>query len=416
MMKNFLNKFIFFIPLCLPVLITFSRSIADITVVIVSLFFIINSYIENDWQWVKTKWFTASLIFWFYCLFLVSPFSINFEKSFLYSLYFIRWPIFCMALSYWIFKDIKNIKNFLKIIFILTLFFIFDTWWQYFFSYDLLGYKRFDPTRLTGPFDRPIIGMWISKLSLLIPFLLIFNQKFKVINKLIKILYLFFLLVIITIFITGERMAFIFSVLFLLIYSVGLYFDNYISFKNITIFFLIIIMFGFLSYWVEPNMFKRSIISTLEIMLDWKKSDYGLIFKSAYLIWNDNIILGSGFHTYRQACEELLIYGTRDNPIVGGMCFHPHNIALEILSELGLVGFIMFYSIILYMLYEARYLLINKKWFVVSIILAVFFGCFFPLSIGMSIFSNKLASIIWMICGVTMAYIKIHTLKMKRIY
>ena len=143
--NNFLNnnKFEFrkdikvFIPYFLPFLLIFSRSIADITIVLISSLFLYKSFKEKNWEWVKNKWFIFVLIFWLYCIIINSYLSIAPLESLAYSIFFIRWPLFAIALAYWIFKDLKDLKRFLFSMTIVLIFIIFDTWWQFFFTRDL---------------------------------------------------------------------------------------------------------------------------------------------------------------------------------------------------------------------------------------------------------------------------------------
>ena len=143
-------KFIF--PYFLPLLLVFSRTLADITIVLVSISFLYYSYKNIGWGWIKDKWFFLALIFSAYCITINSALSINPIESLVYSIFFIRWPIFAMALSYWILNDIKSLKNFLVSMAIVLLFIIFDTWWQFFFEVDIFGFEKFRSDRLTGPF------------------------------------------------------------------------------------------------------------------------------------------------------------------------------------------------------------------------------------------------------------------------
>ena len=49
----------------------------------------------------------------------------------------------------------------------------------------------------------------------------------------------------------------------------------------------------------------------LDKIINWKTSDYGLVWKSAYDVWQEAPLFGAGLHKYREACELLGIYGTR---------------------------------------------------------------------------------------------------------
>ena len=404
MFQNFLKKFSFYLPFLLPFLIPFSRAVADITIILVSILFIVHCYVNNEWNWIRLKWIKFAAIFWIYCLFIVTPLSINIFESFNYSVFFLRWPLFSIALCFWIFNEKAAIKKFLYGMLFVIIFLIADSWWQYFFEYDFFGNEKFSIDRLTGPFRRPYVGMWISKLSLFIPFLFLIEKFDK--NSIYKF-FILFLIIFLTIFISGERMALILTFASIFIYALGFYLNKYISIKTIILLLIIISIALAPFYFYDSTIFNRSFVSLLDKIQNWRNSDYGLVWESAYMVWMQHPFFGSGFHTYREACESLIIYGTADKPIGSGVCFHPHNITLELLSELGIFGFFFFYLMIIFIFVEFKSTLLEKNYLLFSVYLSIFLGCFFPISSGMSIFSNKLASIIWLLIGFTLAYEKI---------
>lgn len=402
MLKNYLKKFSYYLPFMLPLLIPFSRALADITIIIISLLFILHSYVNNQWEWTKVKWVRIACIFILYCIFIVTPLSINTNDSFLYSIYFLRWPLFSLALCFWILDGREAIKNFLLAVTIVVSFLIIDSWWQYFFDFDLFGNEKYSEDRLSGPFRRPHIGMWISKLSLFLPFLFLIQKK---INSNISNFYFVFLIIFYTVFISGERMALILTLLSITIYSFGFYLNNYLVNKKIIIFFIFFILINIVFYFFDPLIYERSVVSTIDKIYSWKESDYYLVWESAYKVWMESPFVGSGFHTYREACDSLSIYTLEQKNFLS-ICFHPHNISLELLSELGFFGFILFYLMILFIFLEFKKTFKSNQWLLFSIYISIFIGCFFPLTSGMSIFSNKLASIIWLLVGFCLAYEK----------
>ena len=132
-----------YFPYLLPLLLVFSRSLADITIVLISLLFLYYSYKNIGWHWVKERWFCFALIFTIYCLTINSAMSIEPTETLAYSLFFIRWPIFAMALSYWILNDTKSLKKFFVSMTIVLFFIIFDTWWQFIFDQDIFGFEKY---------------------------------------------------------------------------------------------------------------------------------------------------------------------------------------------------------------------------------------------------------------------------------
>ena len=183
-----------YFPYLLPLLLIFSRSLADITIVLIGILFLYHSYKNIGWEWVKEKWFYFALIFSIYCLTVNSAMSIEPTETLAYSLFFIRWPIFAMALSYWILNDIKSLKKFFVSITIVLIFIIFDTWWQFLFDYDIFGFEKYSADRLTGPFkNNPHVGAWIAKLVLLPPMFLILYKKLKLQHYKNYLTYIFFI-------------------------------------------------------------------------------------------------------------------------------------------------------------------------------------------------------------------------------
>ena len=110
------------IPFLLPFAIPFSRSVADIFVVLIAILFLCKSYFDNQWNWIKEGWFKFALIFFLYCILINTPLSIDSFISLQYSIFFLRWPLFALALGYWILNDFKSLKNFLVVTLFVTLF------------------------------------------------------------------------------------------------------------------------------------------------------------------------------------------------------------------------------------------------------------------------------------------------------
>ena len=71
-------------------------------------------------------------------------------------------------------------------------------------------------------------------------------------------------------------------------------------------------------------------------------SQWGAHYLTAIEIYKDNIIFGSGLKTFRFECSNQ-DYSKVDSLLVDKRCStHPHNIYLEILSETGTFGLLLF--------------------------------------------------------------------------
>jgi len=399
----------FFFPYLLPLLLVFSRSLADITIVLVSVSFLYYSYKNIGWEWIKDKWFFLALIFSAYCMTINSALSINPTESLAYSIFFIRWPIFSMALAYWVLNDIKSLKRFMLSMAIVLLFIIFDTWWQFFFELDIFGFEKFRSDRLTGPFKgNPHVGVWVSKLVLLLPLFLILYNKMKLQDHRNYLTYVFFIistLLFLSVLITGERMALLMMISSIFILFIGLALDKIFSFKKILILSLLS-FFGILIFaYFFPDVTQYAFFSTIEKILNWRSSDYGLVWQSAYDVWMQSPFFGAGLHKYREACENLGTYGSYYLDSAGsGVCFHPHNITLQLLSETGVIGFILFYLMVIFLAISSLRTYVTKKlWLNFAIVFSIIFSCFLPIQSGTSFFANKYGAIIWLLVGVMLA-------------
>ena len=397
-----------YFPYLLPLLLIFSRSLADITIVLIGILFLYHSYKNIGWEWVREKWFCFALIFTIYCLTINSAMSIEPSETLAYSLFFIRWPIFAMALSYWILNDIQLLKKFFVSLAVVLFFIIFDTWWQFVFDQDIFGFEKHTANRLTGPFTSPHVGMWLAKLAMLPPLFLILYNKYKLKEQENYLIYSFFIIstvLLLSVFITGERMSLLLTLASIFIVFMGFLFAKLFSFKKVTILLLIssiAILFFALSF---PDTTQRAYFSSIEKIINWRTSDYGLVWQSAYDVWMQSPVFGVGLHKYREACENLGIYGSSYlNAIGSGVCFHPHNISLQLLSETGLVGFILFYTMVCFLTFSSLKTFYTKKlWLSFALVFNIIFTCFLPISSNTSFFANKYGAIIWLLIGVMLA-------------
>jgi len=363
------------------------------------------SYFQNKWDWIKESWFKFAIIFFLYCIFINTPLSVDSFTSLQYSIFFLRWPLFALALSYWILNDFKSLKNFLVATFFVCLFLTFDTWYQYIFGVDIFGLEKHNPTRLTGPFSGPHIGMWLTKLIILPIFLFTIIKEYKnfLKNKFSPLIFfIFFTVFLFTIFITGERMAFLMTILSIFTVLFGLILSKNISVLKMLYFLFFISIAIYLFSFIDPQQTQRGIYSSIKMITNWSNNGYTIVWKSAYDVWLANPWFGAGLHKYREACELLGIYGTFENPIAGGVCFHPHNISMQLLSETGIVGFILFFTMVISLsirLLKASF--IKKDWLLYFLILNVLIACFLPIQSNTDFFSNKYSSLVWLLVGVS---------------
>ncbi|MDC1011343.1 O-antigen ligase family protein [Methylophilaceae bacterium] len=388
-----------YVPYALPFLLIFFRGLADFTVLLIGLIFLFKSYKDSNWSWANETWFKFSLLFVIYLSTVNAFLSINSSDSLLYALTFMRWPIFASALYFWIFRENDALKRFIFSCSIVLIFLIFDIWYQFFLGTDIFGFTKYSETRLTGPLrNNPVIGIFIAKyLFILLSSLLIF-KVFK--NKRMRFIYTITIILLgfTSVFITGERMTLILFVSSIFILFLG--FGN--SIKEKIIFFTIIIFFSVffiqIMQYANPEISERAITSSIYKLQNFKESDYGMVFRTAYETWLFNPIFGGGLHQFK---DLYLLYDINIWPNV--RILHPHNHPLSLLVETGLIGLIIFYLMIFYIFRTALISSFTKKqWFKLSILFNMLYVCFFPFMTHYSFQHNWMNATTWLIVGIVL--------------
>ena len=183
-----------------------------------------------------------------------------------------------------------------------------------------------------------------------------------------NLLFYFFVLIFILsetlIFLSGERAAFFYinlSAIFIIIFS-----KNLLKLRLITLISSILILI--IISLINPNAKERIIDKTfndMNILNSQEKKDadkvymfskiHNELYVSAYKIFLDNKILGVGVKNFRNYCSDPK-YKTQYS------CdSHPHNTFLQILSEIGLIGF-MFFLYVFYIFVKNIFLHLIYRW------------------------------------------------------
>ena len=256
------------------------------------------------------------------------------------SLFYFRYGLFIAATVFLI----QNVPNFIKFFgYALISTFIYcliDGFYQFFFGMNLIGYSSLEESRLLLPLDdRLILGGLLARLFPLIIgiFILLYG------NKNFNYLYIGMLLITtdVLIFLTGERTAFgllIISTLFIL------FFISKFRLMRIVTFIISILLISYFSY-TNERVIDRNFNHTLtQLGLDSESEKINVLspqhenmFISAYKIFKERPIFGSGPDSFKILCSE-----ERFDPNPMSCSTHPHNTYIQILTEIGLIGFSMF--------------------------------------------------------------------------
>lgn len=284
---------------------------------------------------------------------------------------------------------------------IFIIFISLDIIYQSLFLIDLFGFKL-NHNVPTGPFENEVAGSFLSKIFFFTSAYFFLKNGALNINRIFIIIITF-----IAITLTTERMAFFqaSAVLFVLIF-----FEFYVNFNNkkkiISLAISILLVFnllifsekirvnfigktinqlGFfeLSYkiiqntklvnnYVPTTKYKKEYLNEKYLAastysyLQWgfetkeNENPHKKLFNSAFQIFKENPYIGTGIKTFFNECNKKL--SLNQNHILFQCSTHPHNIHIQILSEAGIVAYILFILMVAKIIYDSlRNFLTYKK-------------------------------------------------------
>ena len=396
-----------YIPYALPFLLFFFRGLADLTVIVVGIFFLYKSFNESKWNWAKEAWFKYSVIFVVYLATINVYVSIDPSDTFFYALTFIRWPIFAAAICIWILNSKTAIKSFLISLGLLLVFIIADVWIQYLVGKDVFGYPSLED-RLTGPLrENPVVGIFLTKFTFISLTSLLVFKKFNKDNN--QFLFLFLLMIVgfMTVLITGERMSLLLFFSSIPIVLLGFSKDFTRLVINITLIFTILFFLALLLGEFFPQTFERAINSTFYKLSNFKGSDYGLVYQSTYQAWLHNIWFGGGLHQLKDLYPLYDVNLLIDSAGAKIKILHAHNHPLSLLAETGLIGLAFYYLIIIEIIrkiYNQTYQ--KNNWLKFTLLITLIYICFWPFMSHYSFQHNWMNAINWLTVGLVLSLSK----------
>ena len=405
-MKPFLNyetiftKINYFLIIFLPISLLIGSLISNITVVLICLIFIFDLILRKDNFFFKDKNFYFLTFIYFYLILNSLFLPDNNTESLTRAIGFIRFIFLSYAIFYYFifFKD-----KILKYWFIIFVIVSIDILYEYIFGKNIFGFYAQYPGRIasfTGD-ELKIGGYYFGFFGLVLFYVLRKYSKF-----LFYLISISFLIISVLI---GEKSNFI--KICILLFILNYFFLNK---KEIKIFFLIFVLGIFISIIINiNNNLRTSFLGDLPIikhtrviisavypkLVSEDKYKYENTFKeqiyslryyghyyTAYEIFKKNYLFGAGLKNFRYESykKEYKLGG-----LFGGST-HPHQVHFELLSELGLVGYLLILFNIIFNLFRQKQNSNNLKFVATSFILSTFVpllpsGSFFT-SYGATIF------------------------------
>ena len=131
---------------------------------------------------------------------------------------------------------------------------------------------------------------------------------------------------------------------------------------------------------------------------------WGAHYLTALQIFKNNFFLGSGQRSFRYECSKKK-YENLDIIYIKRRCSsHPHNYYLEILSEIGILGFVSFSTIlILFYFRQFKFYLKKKNLKHLCGLLSLFVNLW-PIASTGSIYSSFNGTILWITVGYILSF------------
>ena len=358
--------------------------------------------------------FYSAILFWI--ILLISTILNNFYdiKNIFKSFAYLRFILFPFVLIYLL--ERVNKKKFILFFNLIILFLIFDIFFQFYFKFDLFGFKleelgnpRMD--RISGFFGIELIaGTYLSLFGFTAFFLL---RELRLFNS--DIFFFSYLILLITsIIITGDRVGIL---LILGIFLFNIFFNSY--HRRFCIIFFIIFAFTSTILIKSSNKLSYRYIDNLNSIMGintFTEIKYKNLIKSPwishYLVsWEmikDRPLLGFGNKGFRKYCDQYLDKEKKSS-YKHKCTTHPHNTYFEILVETGFFGlffFILFNFLIFIKIFKS-----NKE--IVLLIYSVVFTILNPLRPSGSFLTTWSGGIFWMIVGILLYYLYVSQINQK---
>lgn len=329
------------IVILFPFILFCGNAIVDIAISTIAVFFLLNCYIKKDYKWTNNAWFVAALTFWGYAV-LRSFFTEKPTVALASTLPFCRFFIFAAAIAFWLFKDSKTQKPlFLSLILCIAVVSL-DAIFQYIFGFDFFGNTPVNNStyvRLVNFAGKQSIGITLASISFLsvAHFIDLFNDtKSTYKHKAISII--FILIAFLAVMLSGERTAFLMMILgyAILLWKVKIY-KKLLMLKIVAVAAL-----GLIAIITTNSMvLERQVKKSIQEIENFESSSYGRIFHTGIELFKQNPIFGIGSKHFQSECDKMA------NPDSYYYCStHPHNIYIQMLTEFGIVGFVLFIFIL----------------------------------------------------------------------
>ena len=396
-----MTRLTFFLILLFPIFLITGNFLINFFYICISILSILNIKQKNDF--FRSNIFYL-LIFFLIYLFINLLLSVNFSNSYPRVIKFLLIILFVKEIFNFNYKGEIYFEKIIKFWTILYTIVTIDIIFELIFGFNTLGFKSYLEGRVASFFgDELVVGTFYHFLSLLV-------LSYFIKNKYSNFLVILLVITIISIsFMIGERANFLKLFFSILLLSFLILKIDFI--KKTGLVFLTLLIVSSIFY-TNDDLKKRyynqiSIIYSIDGFKKYfKESQYGAHQNTAYEIFKNNILFGVGLKNFREESKKSIYENSDYKKTDERQATHPHQIHLELLSELGLIGYILFLILIIHsIIVSAKNYSVKKDPYQLSTLIYIL-SCLIPLIPSGSLFSTFFGGIFWFSFGLMISFNK----------
>ena len=393
--NEYIKKINLLIITFLPVSLLVGSGVINFLVILFNVLFIFEIFKKKDLDFFNDKIFYLLIIIWIY-LIINAAIGMDFENSINRSFGFVRFFILSYGINYYFSKNNNYFKNFIfKFWCFLFLIVSVDLIFESIMGFNLTGNTSPDEGRLSGFLGEELkIGNFYFGFVLMALSYLFYTYKSNF------ILFIFAIGFIIIALLIGERSNFIKILIIVPLFLLFFQDKNYL--KKILVIFISFTLLSLIIYsnknykerfWIM--LLKPLVETSLNPIESLKFSPYGAHYDTAYKIFNNNKFFGIGLKNFRIESGNIKYRNKEFIFTDARQTTHPHQLHFEILSEIGLIGYLLFFilfSMSIYRYFKSQK--INNNLFQFSSLLFLI-ATIVPLLPSGSFFTTYSATIFW---------------------
>lgn len=389
--ERFITAFAFMALACMPFTHIFARGASDILCTLIGAGFLYHCFRNRYWSWLREWPVRIGLLLWLYLVLVVTPLAVHPAWSLKQALPWLRIVLMFCGIVYWLSKYPEELKRVALFYLLAIQFVILDSILQFTTGTSMFGHPR-PAMRLTGPFERMVVGIYLAKLIFPAMGILIYFALKEKMRDYLKVCIATLVLTYVMVFISGERTAFITMSAGIGIIGVllAVYFKRL---RKPMLAMMLAAAAGIAIIYFSQRTIAYRIALSFQMLGNFWESPYGQLFLAAKYLWLEHPITGTGLAHFDRLCPTLM-----DLKKVTYCNIHPHNPYMEWLSGAGMVGLIGFIAWII-SLFSIPLRALKNSAIEIKILaafaLATFMPTFFPLVFTQSFFANWPALLAW---------------------